>query len=252
MTVTISPEVLAVLDAATVTGNRLELTGQLDRKLYEQTNKILTLLGGKWNRAAKAHLFPGDAADVVTAAILAGEVVDTKRDFDAFFTPPDLACEVVRRADVQPGTTVLEPSAGEGALALAAHAAGGKVFCIEAQERHVQTLRGHGFEAWWGDFLTRGVSAQLFDRVVMNPPFSKQRDIVHVLHAHAFLRPGGRLVSIMSASVLFRTNALTQRFREHVAAHNGTIEPLASGSFREAGTMVNTVLVCMDGAGGVP
>ena len=88
----------------------------------------------------------------------------------------------------------------------------------------------------------------LFDRVVMNPPFSRQRDIHHVLHAHRFVSPAGRLVSIMSAAIEFRTNALTERFREHVAAHNGTITPIEAGAFRESGTMVRSALVIMDGA----
>ena len=43
-----------------------------------------------------------------------------------------------------------------------------------------------------------------FDRVVMNPPFCRGRDLDHVRHALRFVAPGGRLVAIMSAGVAFR------------------------------------------------
>ena len=39
--------VLAVLSVAATEGNQLFLTGQLDRKLYEKTNKVLEAAGGE-------------------------------------------------------------------------------------------------------------------------------------------------------------------------------------------------------------
>jgi hypothetical protein len=41
-----------------VSRNHLTLTGQLDRPTYVAVNKILDLMGGKWNRGAKAHVSP--------------------------------------------------------------------------------------------------------------------------------------------------------------------------------------------------
>jgi hypothetical protein len=52
----------------------------------------------------------------------------------------------------------------------------------------------------------------------MNLPFAKQDDIRHVLHALKFLKPGGHLVAIMSASTMFRANKLATDFRELVAS----------------------------------
>jgi type I restriction-modification system DNA methylase subunit len=80
----------------------------------------------------------------------------------------------------------------------------------------------------------------------MNPPFAKQADIRHVMHAMAFLAPQGRLVSVMASGVTFRTNALTENFRELMKAHNGTIEALPESTFAESGTNVNTVIVTME------
>jgi 16S rRNA G1207 methylase RsmC len=85
----------------------------------------------------------------------------------------------------------------------------------------------------------------LYDRILMNPPFSKQQDIDHVLHAWKFLKPGGRLVAIMSGGTDYRTNKKAVAFQNLVAEH-GHIEPLPEGSFEESGTGVNTVLVVLD------
>ncbi len=42
----------------------------------------------------------------------------------------------------------------------------------------------------------------------MNPPFSRQQDIRHVMHAAKFLKPGGRLVAVMGASAISGSNRL--------------------------------------------
>ena len=85
-----------------------------------------------------------------------------------------------------------------------------------------------------------------FDRVVMNPPFNKARaDIHHVLHAFKFLKKGGRLVAIMPSGVRFRDDKLTNEFRDLVLSC-GTIEDLPEQSFKESGTLVNTVLVILN------
>jgi type I restriction-modification system DNA methylase subunit len=85
-----------------------------------------------------------------------------------------------------------------------------------------------------------------FDRVIMNPPFANQADIAHVTHALKFLNYGGRLVAIMSAGVSFRGDRKATGFREMVEKLGGVIEPLPEGSFKEAGTSVNAVMVTLD------
>jgi hypothetical protein len=81
-------------------------------------------------------------------------------------------------------------------------------------------------------------------RTPVNPPFERQQDIDHVLHAFKFLKPSGRLVAIMSASVTFRENKKTLEFREFIRQH-GHLEHNPEGSFKESGTMVNTVTVVL-------
>ena len=86
----VKQSVLEVLSAAVCRGKELELTGQLDRKLYLDTNNVLEACGGKWNRKAKAHVFGEEAQPLIDTVIVTGEV-RTHREDGWFPTPPDLA-----------------------------------------------------------------------------------------------------------------------------------------------------------------
>lgn len=259
----IKPEVLDVLGRSTVTENQLRLPEQLDRKLYVEVNKVLEALGGTWNRKARAHLFLDDAADVVDAAVLTGEFA-RPQDFGFFETPDPLAAQLVKQAGIERQHHVLEPSAGRGAIARAILLCGARpamgpvsLDCIELQDQHVDFLhkdllprfRDTEVRIMQRDFLTVTPPAPEFqyDRIVMNPPFSKQADLAHVTHALSFLKPGGRLVSVMAAGVLFRTDRKTTTFRDLLRGVGGpfcgVIEPLPEGSFKVSGTNVNTVVV---------
>lgn len=240
----ISDDVLAVLSAAETSGNELRLVGQLDRKMYVRVNDVLEAAGGKWNKKAKAHIFESDAAERMDEIILTGEVEKPKDEFNYFPTPKELVCEIVANAGVGKGMKVLEPSAGKGAIAYHCAELGANVDCYELMESNFVALAGDpklGMVRHM-DFLAQVPEAS-YDRVVMNPPFMKQLDIKHVNHAHKFLKADGILVAIMSAGVKFRSNKLTEEFRNFVDSKGGTIKDLPEGSFKQSGTMVNTVVV---------
>jgi predicted RNA methylase len=232
-----------------VNGQSLTLTGQLDRKMYAAVAKIIELAGGKWNKKAKCHLFAHDAAETIEPLLLTGEISDTKKDFGQFDTPASIARLAVSRARIEPGMWVLEPSAGLGSLVIAIEQAGGLVEAFEIDARRLHTLKESGCMLNGGvhlqDFLATKTKP-VFDRVLMNPPFAGQADIKHVTHAMEFLKPGGRLVAIMSNGVAFRTNKATLEFRDLMERHGGEITPLPEGAFKESGTGVNTVMITMD------
>lgn len=246
----VEDDVLAVLSRAETRGNALVLVGQLDRRMYERTNKVLEAAGGKWDRKAKAHLFEDEASTRVDQIILSGTVEVPKDEFNFFPSPPAVVSRLMALANVQRGMRVLEPSAGKGAIAYACAAAGAVVDCFELKESNFAALAG---DLRLGsvrhiDFLAQ-VPEPIYDRVVMNPPFAKQADIKHVLHALRFLKPGGLLVSVMAASVAFRDNTLTQQFRELIRESGGDIEALPDGAFKESGTMVRTVIATIPSGG---
>lgn len=235
-------DVLLVLTHAETEGNALRLVGQLDRKLYGRTNKVLEAAGGKWNRKAKAHLYEGDAAEAMEQIILTGEVTVPQK-FGYFPTPLALGLHVAELAEIESGHAVLEPSIGQGHLAEAIKQTqpGAGITGYELLPGNVAKCAGR-FDATEADFLALPPRAE-FDRVVMNPPFEKQADIRHVQHALKFLKPGGKLVSIMSAGVMFRDNKLTTDFRDLVVERGGEFEENDDGAFKESGTMVRTVTV---------
>ncbi|MFI9598863.1 methyltransferase [Streptomyces sp. NPDC052043] len=240
-------DVIQVLDRAQTDGPRLVLTGTLDRKLYLDTAKVLEAAGGKWNRKERAHLFDGDAADAIETVILTGEVTSRKQQFGYFPTPVPVVQQLIDLAHIEPGMRVLEPSAGRGAIALAAVRAGAVVDCVEIQPDHANALVAHrerNITAITADFLATD-PRPVYDRVVMNPPFARQADITHVKHAWQALKPGGRLVAVMSAGVTFRQTSAAVAFRSRLEALGGQIHPLPEGAFQESGTGVNTVIAVL-------
>jgi len=157
---------------------------------------------------------------------------------DFFETPNDLVTRMIDEAGLSPHHDVLEPSAGEGAIAI-------PVF--EIVHRHLRCIEAHPERAAYlkwcmspaqveeGDFLQTTPSA-VYDRALMNPPFSNGVDALHVSHALRFLAPGGRPVAIMSAGISFRSDHASKALREKIADYGGTITQLPPNTFKSSGT----------------
>ncbi len=243
-TVTISPDVMDVLERSKIGERNLSLPEQLDRKLYMAVNKVIELAGGKWNKSAKCHVFPGDPKRILGMAMEEGEIVDEKKTFQAFYTPEDVALRMVQIAKVKTGMIVLEPSAGEGAIATAIERAGGVASCVEIRPEAVAKLKSLGMEVVEMDFLKYNTTRREFAVILMNPPFSNNQDIQHVTHALKLLKPGGTLVAIMSPGFTTDSNiSIRKDFAAKVRLYNGTWEALPAGTFKEAGTGVHTIML---------
>ena len=244
----IDPAVSVILYNATVDGNTVTLPGQLDRDMYVKVDKVLKAAGGQWNRKARAHLFPDPAAPILDALLSDGKVT-TAQDEGWFPTPAPVVTRLIMAADLEPRMEVLEPSAGEGAIARPVASWGCTVDCIELNPKRADVLRAAGFARWVAgcDFLTV-TPHRAYDRVLMNPPFAGKADIAHVRHAAGFLRPGGLLIAVMAAGIEFREDRQTADFRDLVGQSGGRIITLPNGSFRESGTGVGTVLVAIPAA----
>jgi len=169
-----------------------------------------------------------------------------------FFPTPDAAAQTVieaaplYRAPDEPPLRVLEPSAGTGSLAGRAADKGAQVDCVEIQPALADHLRRSGRfrNVVQADFLAlQPDPANLYDRVVMNPPFDRERDIDHVVHAMKFLKPDGCLVAVMSAGTEFRETKKSTAFRELMGKMNASWRDLPPGSFSSVGTNVNTIIL---------
>ena len=136
----LQPDVLNALAAAQFDGRRLTLTGQLDRSLYAQVNKVIVVAGGKWDRRASAHLFAGDAEEAIDQIVLTGGV-GPKQELGQFDTPSTVVTRLLELARIQPGMLVLEPSAGLGNIATMASRWSEFVTCVEIDASRVAALK---------------------------------------------------------------------------------------------------------------
>jgi predicted RNA methylase len=243
--VRIANDVLAVLDRCEIDGRALTLPGQLERRDYLAVNKVIEAAGGKWNRRERAHLFADPAEPIIDTILLTGEVVSRRQELQFFETPAEIVGRMLDMAEVCRDDLALEPSAGRGAIASALAGCALAVDCVEIDERNAEAIRTAGYARglWLTDFLTLDPDPA-YDVIVMNPPFARQQDIAHVLHALKFLRPGlGVLVSVMSLGVTFRENRAARDFRVLVTERGGEFVPLPDDAFKESGTGVKTVIV---------
>jgi predicted RNA methylase len=259
--IVISPEVADVLKRSTATAESLVLPGNLERKLYQDTNKVIEMAGGVWNKKAKAHLFTSDPRERLGLALKSGKAVLSKehsapklkeairkKEGQMFFTPPALAARVARMAEVA-RQVVLEPSAGRGALADACKLCKAKeVHCLDIDEVNREALLNGGHVVCGGDDflgLVPGPSCCLessYTRIVMNPPFTKNQDVTHVKHALQFLAPKGRLVAIMAGNKTRKPFVELLARIEHLGRTYG-IHDVEAGAFKESGTNVQTLIL---------
>jgi len=244
----LSDAAIRVIGAMETAGSLAVLpAGQLDRDLYVEVNKAMEAIGGKWNRKAKAHVFDGDPRDAIDQIVMAGGFTSAKDEFGFFQTPApvvELMMKTLFRIAPVPRMHAFEPSAGSGVLADELVQNWPFVHVCEVQPKLAHALRDSGkyatvMTANFLDLDPRGA----YDAIAMNPPFARQQDIDHVLHAWNFLATGGALVSVMSAGALFRENRKAKEFRQFMGAAWMAHEPLPDHSFRESGTDVRTILV---------
>ena len=249
---TIPDDVADVLRNSTVSGDRLTLPHQLDRDLYLRTNKILTAIGGKWHKGAKAHIFARQVADVLVDALGSGKVANEKNIRQAFYTPPEIAAQMVKesRLSVFDSPRILEPSCGHGNLLAAINRLRLSHVVVHAYEIDPEAARVSQSVfpevcVYQKDFLTVPSASLYYDVILMNPPFTKGQYLSHLEHALTFLAErNGVLVAIMPSSLLSGSkkdqammDMLNDNFTEVVT------RVLPKGTFKESGTMVETCML---------
>lgn len=242
----LAPDVLGVLNDVLINGNCVRIAQQLDAKLYGKVNELFNALGGHWHTGQSAHVFDQDPRPLITKAIVE-EAIYTDRDYEFFPTQAPQVRRMLARAELEPGMLVLEPHAGDGALALAAAQIVGKhaVTCYELMPRNVASLQEAGFSLESPtDFLA--VEPEMkYDVVLANPPFSGGRDIVHLTHAMKFLKPGGKLVAIASTTWRHGTHKAASDFQALLKSRGAVVEEIEAGAFHAVGTDVATTLITL-------
>ena len=223
-------------------------TGQLERKTYEKVNKALEALGGKWNRKARGHIFTTDPGIELNGLTNNGYIEVVKEGW--FPTPDYVISQMAAMIPFNHSFTgpMLEPSAGEGAIAdYFYHRGLGKqdIYCVEKNLKRAGVLYNKGYPTYGRDFMTMSLNELYppgFSLVVMNPPFEEAQDIDHVLHAYSMLAQGGVLVSIMSEGAFFRDTTRAKVFSAWLSRVGGD-EKLPTDSFKGSGTSIQSRLI---------
>lgn len=163
--------------------------------------------------------YRGGGRDELQQKMFVLEAKIRRTEIDGFFpTPRELAERMVELAKIQPGDEVLEPSAGMGHLLLAVlekHPRA-EVMAIEKVPllcEYLELIREQYHDRLYvyeGDCQQAGGEV---DRVVMNPPYENAQDILQVWKAFQLLRPGGRLVALVSEGPFFRQDAKSRDWR---------------------------------------
>ena len=208
----IESNIKEILSEWTFEGNKYFLPKvQLDRKDYVKCNDVLESIGMKWNRGQKAHIWDGDDLEETFRWILETGEVETLKEyrdkFQFFPTPAVLADYLVELSDIHTGNSILEPSAGRWSILEAIYRIEDfdkyslDMFAIELEPNNAQHItEKYPFTAvhLW-NFLS--YKMRWFDRIIMNPPFSKSQDAKHIIHAYSLLKDGGVLVSVASSII---------------------------------------------------
>ncbi len=114
---------------------------------------------------------------------------------DCVPTPPNLTDILIKRADIKSGMAVLEPHAGTGNIAKVLRQIPGiKLSVGEFDEGLRNNLKEKSYNVVSGDFLKHNGQ---YDRIIMNPPYSKKQSVAHVKHGYEQLKTGGKLVAII-------------------------------------------------------
>lgn len=242
----IPTDVLAVLAHVDVSAMEVKITQRLTPKLYTKVNDVLVALGGKWHTGRQAHCFSECPKQLLDSIVQTGTVY-TDSDYEFFWTSDGLGDRVIEEAEIEKGMLVIEPSAGDGALASKAAAIVGTklVKCFELMPRNVKHLQAKGFQVEAPTDFLKSEPMEIADIVVMNPPFSGGRDMAHIQHAYKWLKMGGRLVAIASTQWQTSTHGPASAFKAFLKANGAKVYPIEAGAFKEAGTDVPTTLIVL-------
>lgn len=252
-----------VLQNSKIDWNKLYMQWQLERKDYVELMKVLELLGWKWSRWEKCHIFDcenlQEAIDEVCETM---EVVDIKTLYQQFYTPSALATRLVELAEIKETDTVLEPSAWQGAIVDEILKTNYKRIVLkEIDVKNIKTLKEkYNVYEWmkdtcddqwtfssekrmniyqW-DFLNSDFNN--VDKIVANPPFRNSQDVKHILKMYSTLEKWWRLVSLASSSIQTRSGKLYDELRDL----NPEYIEVESWAFKDMWTMVNTVIVILN------
>lgn len=212
--------------------------------LVEKVNKVLAdYYGEVLPDAAEKEDRPEDFKVESTAV---------SKDLQFYATPKKVCERVLHFTNIRKGARVLEPSAGEGNLATEILSTNPDITLdvVEVHPGRAQKLKMiKGISRVHTTNFLEYSSPDLYDHIIMNPPFSGTHWMAHILHAYDLLTPGGYLHAILPSSAQDGGTAKHKKFHAWIeATQNAYHSPwfeLPAGSFKSSGTNINTVILTL-------
>lgn len=238
-----------ILRHCTLEDNVLKLPQvQFNKKSYAEAKKWIEEAGGSWQGGkVQGFTFPFNA-ERVFSILREGKRCNLQQDFQFFATPPEVADWLVMLAGgVHEDEKVLEPSAGTGSIIDAIHRSCPDVIvdCYELMPENKEILAKKDNIRILGDDFTKCDIAQ-YDKIIANPPFSKNQDIRHVRRMYECLNPGGVLAAITGPHWEFGSESECKDFRQWLEDNGGKKFEIEEGTFKESGTGTKTIAIVIN------
>lgn len=241
-------ELQTSLSKCTIQGDTLFLPPIHDGILtnYQEVRKALLNAGASYKQ--NKFIFPNDAKPYIDR-LMGGESVNIKKEFQFFGTPAKLADYLVELANPQYGQSILEPSAGQGAIinAIIRHrGAGAPVYYCELMDINRSVLEKIEQAVYLCDDFMDIPSQTPFDLIIANPPFNKNQDIDHIYKMFDVCKAGGRIVTIASKHWQHSTNKKETAFKQWLNDLNAEVIEVPAGEFAESGTKIATCIIVIN------
>lgn len=215
---------------------------QFNKKSYAEAKKWIEEAGGSWQGGkVQGFTFPFNAERVFNI-LHAGKRCNLQQDFQFFSTPPEVADWLVMLAGgIREDEKVLEPSAGTGAIVDAIHRSCKDVIvdCFELMPENKEILsKKYNINILGDDFTAYNL--EKYDKIIANPPFSKNQDIKHIKRMYEHLNEGGTVASITSNHWKLGNENECVLFREWLTSVRGKVYDIEKGAFKDSGTGIET------------
>ena len=217
---------------------------QFDKKSYATVKSWIEESFGSWNSQKQGFTWDFDANRVV-GILTQGKRCNLRQDYQ-FFATPDAVADLAasKFSSIEKSMTILEPSAGTGALinAVKRLCPEATVDCYELMPENIQRLKKlPGVNILGEDFLKECNGK--YQRIIANPPFSGNQDIEHVYKMFESLTINGEMSVITSQHWKIAGDSKCKNFRKWIEEHNAQIQDIAAGEFKESGTGIQTSLI---------
>lgn len=236
-----------ILKHCTLEDNVLKLPCvKFNKKSYADAKKWIEEAGGNWTGGkVNGFTFPFNA-ERVFSILKEGRRCNLQQDYQFFETPAEVADWLVMLAGgIHESDTVLEPSAGRGAIVKAIRRSCHSITvdCYELMPENVELLRSVDGVKILGTDYTESNANKKYTKIIANPPFSNNQDIDHVRRMYDMLDKGGTMAAITSRHWEFSKEKKCIEFRDWLHEVSGVKYEIEGGAFQESGTQIKTLAV---------